>query len=289
MGEWPNPAPVEQLYQIASESDNKIHRILALRGYIRLAPLTSDPTTSYVKALKLADRNDEVRQILGGLHHAGTRKAFDIALSYMNNQTFKAEAYMAVVRVANVYCWEEPTRTKAILEKIIDDAPNDAIRNQARDVITKMEKYKNVIATWKGTKAFTIPGVADVDRVFNTVFLPEKDFDSEDIIWQMVLPEFEGGGKLELKKTYGKVDYCWAYLRTTIYSPVDQQAKLKWRVDDRIKGWLNGEPTNEGIIRLNKGANAFIVKVGDHGGGWSFECEILNLDESPMEGLRFER
>ena len=125
--------------------------------------------------------------------------------------------------------------------------------------------------------------------MFNTVFPPEEDFDSEDIVWRMVVPRFEGGGKLDLEKTYGTIDYCCAYLRTTIVSPVEQRAKLKWRVDDRIKGWLNGEPVNEGVIRLNKGANAFIVKVGDHGGGWSFSCEILNRDESPMEGLKYER
>ncbi len=289
LGEWPNPAPVEQLYQIATESDNEIHKILALRGYIRLAPLTSDPTKSYVNALKLATRDDEIRMILGGLHHAGTRKAFDIALSYADNPTFEAEACSAVVKVASVYCWREPAKVKAVLEKIVVDAPTDGTRNQARDVLVTMEKCKNVIATWAGTKAFTIPEVADVDRVFSTVFPPEEDFDSEDIVWKMVVPAFEGGGKLDLDKTYGSIDYCCAYLRTTIISPVDQRAKLKWRVDDRIKGWLNGKPVNEGLIRLNKGANTFIVKVGDHGGGWSFSCEILNRDESPMKGLRFER
>ena len=43
LGKWPNPAPVEQLYTIAAESDNESHKLLALRGYIRLAPLTPGP------------------------------------------------------------------------------------------------------------------------------------------------------------------------------------------------------------------------------------------------------
>jgi len=289
LGGWPNPAPVEQLYQIASESDNEIHRILALRGYIRLAPLTSDPTASYVNALKLAGRDDEVRMILGGLHHAGTRKALDIALSYTSNPAFEAEAYSAAVKVSSVCFWEDPAGVKAILEKLIASAPTSSIQSQARDVLAKVQERESTIAIWKGTKAFTLPDVADVDRVFNTAFPPEKDFDSENIVWKMVVPEFEGGGKLDLDKTYGSIDYCCAYLRTTIISPKKQRAKLKWRADDRIKGWLNGEPVNEGVIRLNQGANVFIVKVGDHGGGWSFDCKILNRDDSPMKGLRFER
>jgi len=289
LGEWPNPAPVEQLYQIASSSTNQIHKILALRGYIRLTPLTKNPTACYVNALKLANRNDEIRQILGGLHHAGTRKALEIAESYMNDQTLKAEAYMAAVKVSNVYCWEDRTRVRAMLDKIIADAPNDGIRNQARNVIRKMDEYKSVIASWKGTKSFAIPGVADGNRICETAFEPEKDFNSKDIVWQMVLPEFEGGGKLDLEKTYGGIDYCCAYLRTTIHSPIDQEARLKWRVDDYIKSWLNGKPTKDGIIKLNKGANTFIVKVGDSGGGWSFVCEIVKPDDSRLEGLRFER
>ena len=207
----------------------------------------------------------------------------------MNDQTLKAEAYMAAVKVSNVYCWEDRTRVRAMLDKIIADAPNDGIRNQARNVIRKMDEYKSVIASWKGTKSFAIPGVADGNRIFETVFEPEKDFNSKDIVWQMVLPEFEGGGKLDLEKTYGGIDYCCAYLRTTIHSPIDQEARLKWRVDDYIKSWLNGKPTKDGIIKLNKGANTFIVKVGDSGGGWSFVCEIVKPDDSRLEGLRFER
>lgn len=289
LAEWPNPAPVEQLQRIASSSTNRIQRILALRGYIRLAPLTQNPTTTYVNALKLAQRKDEIRQILGGLHHAGTRQALGIAESYMNDPDLKAEAYMAAVKVANVYGWEDRDRVGALLAQILDNAPSGSIRNQARDVIRKMERYKSVIATWKGTQAFSIPGVADGRRIFRTVFEPEKDFEAKDIVWRMVLPEFEGGGKLDLEKTYGRIDYCCVYLRTTIHSPIDQKAKLAWRVDDEIRGWLNNKPIQAGIIKLRRGANPFIVKVGEHGGGWSFACEILTPDDTPVQGLRFER
>jgi len=289
LGAWPNPAPVKQLHQIASRSPNQTHRILALRGYIRLAPLTRDPGLCYVNALKLAQRNDEIRLILGGLHHAGTRRALEIAESYLNDPALKAEAYMAVAKVANVFCWQDRARAKAALDRVIAEAPSSSSRNQARAVLRKMEEFKSVIALWTGTQAYSLPGVADGNRVFQTVFAPERDFDAQNIVWRIVLPEFEGGGKLDLEKTYGRVDYCCAYLRCTVHSPVEQQVRLKWTVDDLMKAWLNGESVNQGRIKLRQGVNTFVVKVGDHGGGWSFRCEMLNPDDSPVENLRFER
>ncbi len=105
----------------------------------------------------------------------------------------------------------------------------------------------------------------------------------------MVLPEFEGGGKLDLEPTYGMTDYCCAYLRTTVHSPIDQQVRLKWTVDDYMKAWLNGHAVGQGPISLKKGENVFIAKVGDSGGGWSFRCEMLNPDGTLAQNLRFER
>lgn len=289
LGEWPTPSPLELLHATASTSPNPTHQILALRGYIRLAPLAQDPTACYVRALDLAERSEEIRQILGGLHFAGTRRALDIAESYMNNPDFRAEAYMAAVNVAAVYGWEDRERVQVLLNRIVEEAPNDGIRSQAQAVLETMDRYRNVIASWRGTQVFTLPGIADGNRVFQTVFAPEKNVRADGIRWRMVVPAFEGGGKLDLEKTYGKTDHCCVYLRTTIHSPVDQEAKLTWRVDDNIKGWLNGHPTRAGLIRLNQGANSFVVKVGDNGGGWSFVCEIVDPDGAPLEGLRFER
>ncbi len=288
LAEWPTAAPAEQLYKIASSSPNQTQKILALRAYIRLAPLTQDPTASYVSAMQLAKRSEEIRLVLAGLQYAGTRKALEIAESYMNDPALKAEAYMAAVKVANVYGWQDIQYVTDLLNRIVADAPNDTIGKQAKDILQKMNKFKGGIFVWRGTPLLTLPGVADGNRVFKTVFDPEKDFNSEDIIWRVVLPEFEGSGKIDLERTYGQVDNCCAYLRTTVVSPVDQEAKLKWVCDDLIKGWLNGESVKEGAIKLKKGANPFIIKVGDNGGGWSFECQILKPDDSPLDGLRFE-
>ena len=287
LGQWPDAAPSEELYQIASSSSNPVHKVLALRSYIRMAELTKDPMAAYKKAMKLASRADEIRLVLGGLHHAGTLEALEMAEKYMRDETLKAEAYMAGVKVANVYCWQDGSRASATLDKIIADAPNDNIRNQARDVIRKMKKYKGLIAVFKGAGPYRLKGVNDGRKVFETPFAPEKNPNAEGVRWQIVTPSFEGGNRINLETTFGNIDYCCAYLRTIIHCPTEQDARLKVEADDYIRAWLNGKQVIQDM-KLRRGANDFMLKVGDNGGGWNFKCQILRPDGSKLEGLKFE-
>jgi HEAT repeat protein len=287
LGDWPNAAPIEELYHIASSSTNSVHKVLALRSYIRMAELTQDPMEAYTNAMKLASRADEIRLVLGGLHHAGTLEALEMAEEYMADETLKAEAYMAGVKVANVYCWQDGARARITLDKIIADAPNDNIRNQAKDVINKMEKYKGLIAVWKGAGPYRLKGVNDGRRVFETHFAPEKKPNTEAVRWQIVTPSFEGDNRINLEKTFGNIDYCCAYLRTIIHCPTEQDARLKVEADDYIRAWLNGKQIIQDM-KLRRGANNFMLKVGDNGGGWNFKCQIIKPDGSKLEGLKFE-
>ncbi|MHC4283531.1 MAG: HEAT repeat domain-containing protein [Planctomycetota bacterium] len=287
LGQWPDAAPAEELYQIASSSSNPVHKVLALRSYIRMAELMREPMTAYNKAMKLASRTDETRLVLAGLHHAGSLEALEMAEKYMTDENLKAEAYMAAVKIANVYCWQDGARAKVTLDKIIAEAPNDNIRNQARDVIKKMEKYKDLVAVFKGAGPYRLKGVNDGRKVFETSFAPEKNPDAEGVRWQIVIPAFEGDNRINLEKTFGNIDYCCAYLRTIIHSPVEQDARIKCEADDYIRAWLNGKQVIQDI-KLRRGANAFILKVGDHGGGWNFKCQILQPDGSKVKGLKLE-
>lgn len=211
LGEWPNADPAMELYMIAASGSNEVHRVLALRSFIRMAILSEDPTGEYVKALKLAKRPDDIKAVLGGLGNADTLTALEIAEKYMGQPAYRAEACHAAVRVARNYCWQDRPRAKALLEKIIADAPNDGIRNDARGAMENMEKWKDYIFVWKGAGPYV------------------------------------------------------------------------------IKGWINGTPTGGGNIKLKAGANTFMLKIGDHGGGWNFNCKLTKPDDSPLEGLGFER
>jgi len=287
LGDWPNAAPAEELYKIAQAGSNPAHKLLALRSFIRMAPLAQDPMSAYAGAMELVTRKEEIKLVLGGLHHAGSREALELAEKYTTDEDLKAEAYMAMAKVADVYCWQDGPRAKAALDKVIAEAPNDGVRNLAADTIKKMEKYRGLIVAWRGAGPYRIEGVNDGRTVFERSFPPEKDPGDKNIVWQIVLPEFEGDNRINLEKTFGQIDYCCAYLRTTIHSPIDQEAKIDWSVDDYIKGWINGKAAEGGNIELRQGANSLMLKVGDHGGGWSFRCRLTKPDGTAIEGLRF--
>lgn len=288
LGEWPNAAALDQLYQIASTGKNSAHKTLALRGYIRLARLTQDPMAVYTNALKLATQTDEIRLVLEGLHHAASLKALETAEKYIVNEALKADAFMAVVKVADVYCWQDSTRAKTALDRVMAQAPNENIRTQASKVIRKMKEHKGLVVAWRAAGPYKLNGVNDGRRVFETPFAPEKDPDSKDIVWRIVLPQFEGDKRINLERTFGGIDYCCAYVRTIVHSPVSQKVRITWSVDDFIRGWLNGQAIKGDTIQLREGANTLMLKVGDHGGGWNFRCEILKPNGSPAEGLRFD-
>jgi hypothetical protein len=167
--------------------------------------------------------------------------------------------------------------------------PSDVFRYlQGRDVLNRMNDYKDYILTWKGCGPYTLPNVNDGRQVFETSFEPEKDPDGWNLRWFGVRTVFEGDKRINLEATFGGIDHCCAYLRTQIWVPVDQQALIRWEADDFIKGWINGELTTGDTLKLRQGNNTFLLKVGDHEGGWNFNCRLLKPDGSSIEGLRCE-
>ena len=118
-------------------------------------------------------------------------------------------------------------------------------------------------------------------------FAPEVKPDADEIAWRVILPAIGGNNRLDLEKTFGRIDYCCAYLRTIVYSPTEQTAHIELAVDDYIRAWLNGKPAS-GEITLRQGTNVLMLKVGDHGGGWNFMCRLTQPNGEPLEGLKFQ-
>lgn len=139
MLDWPNAAPSEDIYQIAATSDNQVHRVLALRSYVRLARLSAQPAAMYAKAMKIAKRGDEIKQILGGLGFDDSLESYDLASQYFDKDEFKTDAYLAAVKIMSKYCRQNPEKGKTELQRIARNAPNDDIRNRARKAIEDME------------------------------------------------------------------------------------------------------------------------------------------------------
>jgi len=142
--EWPTPEPVPDLLKVAQNSDNRVHQVLALRGFVRLLGLESDRPAGetidlYRKAMDLAPNAVEKKRVLAGLGGQAMPAALEMAAGYMDDDTLHLEAESAVVRIARRIGADHPDRCKAILGQVVEKTQNETIRGQAQEVINHLK------------------------------------------------------------------------------------------------------------------------------------------------------
>jgi len=116
LANWPDPSPADDLLKIVRETKNQVHRVLALRGYVRMLALPSQRPISevlrrYGEAMKLATRVEEKKQVLAmmaELRHPAVLKALE---PYKADPALKAEAEAAIERVTKAM--KAPARVSA--------------------------------------------------------------------------------------------------------------------------------------------------------------------------------
>ena len=135
--------------------------------------------------------------------------------------------------------------------------------------------------------------------VFDTKLPPESG-DTVDVGWKR-LRRGIGAWDINLETTMGALDHVAAYVRTRVWSPVKQRARLELGSDDAVKAWLNGEQVHasyqhrglaprqdSAAVQLEEGWNDLMLKVVDHEGGWNFCCRLRKPDGSALDDLKFE-
>jgi len=94
----------------------------------------------YAKAMKLAKRSDEIKLVLGALAFDDALESYNLACQYLDKDEFKSEAYLAAVQTMSRYCLQDPEKGKTELQKMMENAPNDNIRNRARQAIENLKR-----------------------------------------------------------------------------------------------------------------------------------------------------
>ncbi|MGA2173241.1 MAG: HEAT repeat domain-containing protein [Sedimentisphaerales bacterium] len=140
LSDWPTAAPAEDLLKVAQTSDNQVHRILALRGYVRLAGLESkrpaeETIKMYKEAMTLAPNADEKRMVLSGVANARSFEALQMAASCLDVNELRQEAEAAVTNIAEATIQKHPSETKELLQKVLAGTPTDSVREQAQRLL----------------------------------------------------------------------------------------------------------------------------------------------------------
>jgi HEAT repeat protein len=144
LSDWPTAEPVPDLLKVAQTSTNQVHKVLALRGFVRLLGLESDRPAEqtidlYKKAMDLAGDATEKKRVLSGLASTKSLAALDMAAGYLDDLALHLEAESAAVRIAPAVVAANPQRVKEVLQKVIQGTKNDAIREQAQQIVSQIK------------------------------------------------------------------------------------------------------------------------------------------------------
>jgi len=307
LSDWPTPEPVPDLVKVAQTSDNKVHKILALRGFVRLLSLDSSRPAEetidlYKKAMELAGDAAEKRRVLSGLAAAKSPAALNMAAQYLDDLTLHLEAESAAVRIARATAGSDPQRTKEVLQKVIQGTKNDTLRQQAQQILDQTDRFEDYIVAWQVSGPYMKENV-DGQGLFDVTFAPEQE--GQQATWRLVSAgtNEEQPWLVELEKDAAmNGENRVAYLRAQVWSPKEQKAQLELGSDDGVKVWLNDQVVHaNNVIRpaapgqdtaqvtLKEGWNPLLVKLTQGGGQWALAVRFRSPGGGKLEGLKVEQ
>jgi len=304
LSDWPTAEPVLDLLKVAESSTNPVHRILAMRGFVRLLGLESNRPAEqtiemYKKAMGLAPDVNEKKRVLSGLASTKSFAAMQMAAGYLKDDALHQEAEFAVVKIAEAIHGSYPQESKDLLKKIIQTSKNDSLRELAQEVINRLERFEDYLTAWQASGPYT-KDQTDGTGLFDIAFAPELS--GQETSWQ-VLPAGTNADRpylMELDKLFGGEDRA-GYLRTKVWSDKEQTARLEIGSDDGIKVWLNGQLVHannatRGVnpgedkaeVTLKQGWNLLLLKLTQGGGEWAVCARLRKTDGSKLEGLKVQ-
>ncbi len=139
IAEWPDAAAIEDMLAL-TRSDDRTLKILSLRGLVRVMALPGGPAgaeavAAYRQMLAVAPGANEKRTVLGGLGDVKHAAALDLALAQLADEQVRADAAMAVIKIARNVIGSDAVAAKAALGKVIDAKINETVTGQAQELL----------------------------------------------------------------------------------------------------------------------------------------------------------
>jgi hypothetical protein len=104
LADWQDDAALAPLLEVAQGDGPAEQQVTALRGAAAVLKNSKSPAAekakAYASALAAAKRPEEKRMLLGGLGNERGRELFDVAATTLDAEGLKAEAALAVIKIA---------------------------------------------------------------------------------------------------------------------------------------------------------------------------------------------
>lgn len=301
LADWPDDSALDAQLVAFRNASSDVHRILLLRGCVRLLGQSGrspqQTVKSYRELMTAAKRPDDKRLILAGLANVASPAALKVVAPCLDDPETCAEAELATVGIIQAIMGSAPDQAKAAAENLKKNSKNEEIRKQVNQVLEQINKFEDFIVGWQVAGPYMKDGQSG-GQLFNVVFPPETG--DASVAWRPLPVAKEKPWMLDLLANVGGNNRV-AYARTWVQSPKTQKALLDMGIDDGVKAWLNGKsilknnssgaaaPGDEKVkISLKKGWNELMIEVVQHTSAWEFCARIQTPDGKKLPGLKVD-
>jgi type 1 glutamine amidotransferase/HEAT repeat protein len=301
---WPTPEPADDLLEISQHATIPTHRVVALRGLVRLLGLESSRSNEetvalYKQALALAQNLDESKRLLSSMADARVPGALQFASGCMDDPQLLTEAELVTVRISENIMGSYKAEVVSPLTRVAEKSKNPTAAQRAKELLTLVGQPDEYLSTWE----YSGPYMKEGTPLFWTVFPPEEE-DAAGIQWKL-FPAGTNPQKpwlLDFKKVIGG-DERVVYLRNRVWSDSARKAVFELGSDDGIKLWLNGtlvhavdadrlvNPGDDVVeVNLQQGWNNLLMKVNQRTGEWGACVKLRAPRDTPkLQGIRVVR
>ena len=301
LAEWPDVAVAKDLMDIARQSDNRAHRVLALQGYIRLAGSdaagdAAERLAKFRAAFNLAERIEEKRQVLGGLGTVGSREALEFTLGLLPEPDLRAEAEIAALQIAGRMIAADSELAESAVRHILTESTNEQAQKLAEVTLERIRAARGYVMAWQISPVYADD--LEIGELLDQVYAPETD-EASSIEWLPAPPaDADEPWAVDLTKVDRGTKRC-IYLRAYVHNSQRREVQMGFGSDDGVKVWLNGEVVHEfrgprghssfadvETVTLNAGWNTLLVKVSQGSGGWAASVGFRDSEGEPIGNLR---
>ena len=305
LASWPDGRAEHVLLDVFENTRDDTHRVLALRGYLRLLGLAEDRVAQetvrkYMDAMDHARRPEEKKLVLSGLANVKHPDALKAAQACLDDSGVAEEAALAATKIARATIGTDREQVRAAMVKLLAVSKDEDLRGQAEEILRRVDKFGDCISAWQVAGPYTQEG-KKYDQLFDIPFGPEEP-GAKGVAWR-VLPagtDAEHPCILDLLEAIGG-DQRVAYALTWVHSEADQPARLELGSDDGVKAWLNGRLvhannaaravipyTDNADVTLSRGWNSLLLKITQNNGPWGFCARICRPDGTRLEDIRVD-
>jgi len=135
LSDWADADALPDLLALAKEAPSPVHRALALRGALRLAPAAPKPLEWLAKAVPLATDAESRRAICSALGETSGPAALRMALDLAKDREVASEAALAAVAVARKLIRQDAPAVEAAMAELVALKPGPPAEPQAHALI----------------------------------------------------------------------------------------------------------------------------------------------------------